>query len=121
MLTIAPVHRPVHPEDDTHVHTSAHAPVVHQHAHFETDVPENLAIKNLQVSSSPGNSDFNANLPPGIVCEDLHVSEMLNVVDDAYIRVQPDNDAFDSQVLIGFDPNTRRTRTRVYSSTVAKT
>ena len=106
MVNIGAVHLPIKGEDDTHVHMSSHASAVHNHVLVESDIPENLAIKNLQVSSSPGSSNYNANLPSGIVCEDLHVSEVLNVVDDAYIRVQPDNDKFDSQVLIGFDPNT---------------
>ena len=104
VVNIGALHIPIKGEDDTHVHTSSHASAVHNHALVESDIPENLAIKNLQVSDSQTN--YNANLPGGLVCEALHVSEVLNVVDDAYIRVMPDNDQFDSQVLIGFDPNT---------------
>ena len=85
-----------------HVH-SHHAAVSHAHV-VESDIPDDLGLKNVQVSQS---GTFDAQLAvekPGLVAEDVTVTEMLDVIDDAFIRVQPNPDVHQSAVLIGFNP-----------------
>ena len=83
VLNIAPLRIPVVPDSDAHAHNAQHAQIVHAHA----DVPEDFGAKNIQVSQS---GIFDDLLPAGLVTEYSTVTEVLDVIDDAYIRVQPD-------------------------------
>ena len=95
---------PKQPENEEHAHNAIHAPV--QHTHINVDVPDDLRVMNLQVSAVEG--DYDDTLPGGLVADVIYVSEALNVVDQAFIRVDPDTDIIDTSVLIGYDPNTMK-------------
>ena len=47
-------------------------------------------------------------MPAGIVTEFATVTGKLDVIDDAYINVQPDPDKHETSVLVGFDYNKGR-------------
>ena len=83
-------------EDSEHTHSTT---VLHSHGN--ADIPENLFAKNLQVSVE--NSSFDSSLPAGLVVESATVTENLDLIDDAFLRVQPDEEEKTS-ILIGFDP-----------------
>ena len=102
---------PKQPENEEHAHNAIHAPV--QHTHINVDVPDDLRVMNLQVSAVEG--DYDDTLPGGLVADVIYVSEALNVVDQAFIRVDPDTDILDTSVIIGYDPNTMKEKdTGVY-------
>ena len=48
---------------------------------------------------------FDDLLPDGLVTEYSTVTEVLDVIDDAYIRVQPDTHEHETSILVGFDPD----------------
>ena len=100
VIGVAVLRIPVVPESDTHAHNAQHAQVVHQHVNV--DVPESFSAKNIQVSP---NGTFIAGMPAGIVTEFATVTGKLDVIDDAYINVQPDPDKHETSVLVGFDYN----------------
>ena len=91
---------PVVPESDAHAHTAQHAQVVHQHV--DVEVPESFSAKDIQVSE---NGVYDSQLPAGLVTEFATVTEILDVIDDAYIRVQPDTGMHETSILVGFDPD----------------
>ena len=72
------------------------------HSHSNAEIPENLFAKNLQVSAE--NSLFDDALPLGLVVETATVTENLNLIDDAFIRVQPDEEEKTS-IMIGYNPS----------------
>ena len=112
VLNIAVLRIPVVPESDDHIHNAQHAQVVHQHV--DVEVPESFGAKNIQVSTS---GVYDALLPSGFVTEDATVTGVLDVIDDAYVRVQPDTNILETSVLIGFDntnPDMDETDTGVY-------
>ena len=109
VIGVAVLRIPVVPESDTHVHNAQHAQVVHQHV--DVDVPENFSAKNIQVSS---NGTYIGGMPTGLVSENVTVTEVLDVIDDAYIKVQPDPNTHETSVLIGFDENMDDQDTGVY-------
>ena len=98
VIGVAVLRIPVVPESDTHAHNAQHAQVVHQHVNV--DVPESFSAKNIQVSP---NGTYVAGMPAGIVTEFATVTGKLDVIDDAYINVQPDPDKHETSVLVGFD------------------
>ena len=100
VIGVAVLRIPVVPESDTHAHNAQHAQVVHQHVNV--DVPESFSAKNIQVSP---NGTYVAGMPAGIVTEFATVTGKLDVIDDAYINVQPDPDKHETSVLVGFDYN----------------
>ena len=107
VIRIAKESVPVEESETEHVH-SHHAAVSHTHANTgpvtEADIPDDLGLKNVQISQS---GTYDAQLAvekPGLVAEDVTVTEMLDVIDDAFIRVQPNPDVHQSAVLIGFNP-----------------
>ena len=80
---------------------------VHDHTHAHTssaDIPGSLRVRNLQVTAVGGS--FDNTMPSGLVSEDVTITEALDVVDDAFIRVQPNPDVDQSAVFIGFDQST---------------
>ena len=83
-------------EDSDHSHSTT---VIHSHSN--TDIPDNLFAKNLQVSNE--NSNFDSSLPLGLVVEDVTITEKLDLIDDAFIRVQPAEEE-NTSVLIGYNP-----------------
>ena len=87
VIGVAVLRIPVVPESDTHAHNAQHAQVVHQHVNV--DVPESFSAKNIQVSP---NGTYIEGMPAGIVTEFATVTGKLDVIDDAYINVQPDPD-----------------------------
>ena len=104
VIGVAVLRIPVVPESDTHAHNAQHAQVVHQHVNV--DVPESFSAKNIQVSP---NGTYVAGMPAGIVTEFATVTGKLDVIDDAYINVQPDPDKHETSVLVGFDYNKGQT------------
>ena len=84
-------------EDSEHTHSTT---VLHSHGN--TDIPDDLFVKNLQVSIE--NSSFDSSLPTGLVAESATVTENLDLIDDAFLRVQPEEEEKPS-VLIGYDPD----------------
>ena len=93
VIGVAVLRIPVVPESDTHAHNAQHAQVVHQHVNV--DVPESFSAKNIQVSP---NGTYVAGMPAGIVTEFATVTGKLDVIDDAYINVQPDPDKHETSV-----------------------
>ena len=100
---------PVVPEGDTHAHNAQHAQVVHQHAFV--NVPESFGAKDIQVSE---NGVYDDQLPVGLVAEFATVTEVLDVIDDGYIRVQPEPGVHETSILIGFDEDMDDQDTGVY-------
>ena len=100
VLGIALLRLPVVPESDAHAHNAQHAQVVHQHV--DVEVPESFSAKDIQVSE---NGVYDSQLPAGLVTEYATVTEILDVIDDAYIRVQPDTGMHKTSILVGFDPD----------------
>ena len=92
---------PVTPEDNDHVHTAQHALVSHSHVSGTDD----LALKNLHVKPDGQFDNVVKVSNPGIVSENVTVTEVLDVIHDAFLRVQPHANNHETAVLIGFDPN----------------
>ena len=110
VIGIATFRTLITPESDDHAHTAQHAQVDHSHSGggggslVEADIPENLGLQNLQIGDA---GTYDGNLPSGFVAEVATVTEKLNMIDDAYIRVQPTVRLNrPTSVLIGFDPDT---------------
>ena len=92
VIGIATFRTLITPESDDHAHTAQHAQVDHSHsgggggALVEADIPENLGLKNLQVSVG---GTYDGDMPAGFVTESATVTEKLDIIDDGFIRVQP--------------------------------
>ena len=107
MIGIATFRTLITPESDEHAHTAQHAQVDHSHAGggggaiVEADIPEDLGLKNLQVSFA---GTYDGAMPAGFVTESATVTEKLDLIDDAFMRVQPTVNVHATAVLVGFDP-----------------
>ena len=101
VILLANHREPVTPEDNDHVHTAQHALVSHSHVSGTDD----LALKNLHVKPDGLFDNVIKVSNPGIVSENVTVTEVLDVIHDAFLRVQPNANNHKTAVLIGFDPN----------------